>query len=82
MGYLRSYPKKIAENLERELRAKAELFLAEIKWKMLTKAKVDEGSGERFPSANSEGQRVRTAQFIDSALQASASTPLRSLERP
>jgi hypothetical protein len=39
-GILKKLPKEIAENLEREVRAKAELFLAGIKLDMLRKRNI------------------------------------------
>jgi hypothetical protein len=53
-GILKKLPKEIAENLERELRAKAELFLAEIKLEMLRKDNIGEESGPTVLAANSD----------------------------
>ena len=41
-GILKKLPKEMAEILERELRAKAELLLLEIKLETLTKANIED----------------------------------------
>jgi hypothetical protein len=53
-GILKKLPKQIAEILERELRAKAELFLLEFKLERLTKVKVGEEFAEESFADNSD----------------------------
>jgi len=61
-GILKKLPKEIAELLERELRAKAELFMLEFKLEGLTKAKFAEETAHGSFTANSEETAILSVE--------------------